>query len=353
MTTQKDSGKILDFLICPGFSVSDHIITEVNQAAAAMLLTPGTDVRSLLLTGEEDYAAFTGGCMYVTLNIGHDGWGAALIRRDGIDYFLLDQANQSSVLQVLALAAQDLRRSLSSALISADQLSQHMDSEDTESREQLSRLNRGLYRTLRLIGNMSDAGSWPGGTRQEIREAGKIMAEIFQKAQAMTESLGITLHYTPLTEQIYTLINHDQLERAVLNLLSNALKFTPSGGTIQAVFRRSGKKLLLTITDTGCGIQKDILSTIFQRYLRQPGLEDTRFGLGLGMTLVRNAASAHGGTVLIDQPEGFGTRVTMTIAINQNMEAGFHSPILGLDYSGELDHMLLELSDCLPAHFYE
>jgi len=351
MTIQKDNNGILDFLICPGFCVTENSITQVNQAAEAMLLTPGTDVRTLLLTGKEEYAAFSGGCMYVTLQIGNGNWNAAVIRRDGQDYFLLDQ-QEDSVLQALALAARDLRSTLTGAMVSADRLSRHLDSEDPQSREQLAQLNRGLYRTLRLVSNMSDAGYW-SCNRQEIREAGSVMAEIFEKAQTMIPSLGITMEYQPLPEQIFTLMNRDQLERAVLNLLSNALKFTAAGGSIWADFRRTGRTLRLSITDTGCGIREDILNNIFYRYLRQPGIEDSRFGLGLGMTLVRNAAAAHGGTVLIDQPEGMGTRVTLTIAIRQKSNASFHSPILGLDYAGERDHMLLELSDCLPLEFYE
>ena len=57
--------------------------------------------------------------------------------------------------------------------------------------------------------------------------------------------------------------------------------------------------------------------------------------------------------MLIDQPEGAGTRVTMTIAIRQNTDSMMRSPILRVDYAGERDHGLIELSDCLPAQLYE
>jgi len=71
------------------------------------------------------------------------------------------------------------------------------------------------------------------------------------------------------------------------------------------------------------------------------------------MVLIRNAAAAHGGTVLIDQPEGSGTRVTMTLAVRQNTGTQLRSPVLRVDYAGERDHCLLELSETLPAHLYE
>lgn len=351
MTEQKEINGILDFLICPGFCVKDHIITQVNPAAAAMLLAPGTDIRSLLLTGAEEYKNFHSGCMYLTLSIGEKGCGSAVIRKDGADYFLLDQSQQDAVLCALSLAARELRSAMTGAMLSGDQLSRHIDPLDGEAAEVVARLNRGLHRTLRLIGNMSDASGWPYGSRQEICNIGNLMAEIFEKAQTFSHSLGVSLHYTPLAETVYTLLDAAQLERAVLNLLSNTLKFTPAGGTVHASLSLHGRMLRLSIADSGSGIPENILSNIFNRYLRQPGLEDSRYGLGLGMTFVRNAAAAHGGTVLIDQPEGKGTRITMTLAIRQDTPS-LRSPILGLDYAGERDHALLELSDCLPLDLY-
>lgn len=354
MTIQKDNDGILDLLICPGFCVKENIITQVNQAAAAMLLTPGTDVRTLLLTGFEEYAAFQGDSLYLKLNLQQEGWGAAVTRKGNADYFLLDQPAEDCALQALALAAKGLRETLSGALISADLLTQSADPANENVQDQLARLNRGLNRTLRLIGNMSDAGNWPNPNRQEIREIGSVFAEIFEKAQSVTEKAGIALTFTGLSKEIYTLADSEQLERAVLNILSNAMKFTPAGGSIQANLTLQGRRLQLRILDTGSGIPEEILGSAFTRYLRQPGLEDSRFGVGLGMRLIRSAASAHGGTVLVDRPEGFGTRITLTMAIRQDGGTTLRSPILlKQDYAGERDHVLLELSDCLPAELYK
>ena len=78
-----------------------------------------------------------------------------------------------------------------------------------------------------------------------------------------------------------------------------------------------------------------------------------RYGIGLGMVLIRSVASVHGGTVLIDQPTGEGTRITMTLQIRQATDSALRSPIMKIDYAGERDHGLIELSESLPAGLYK
>ena len=353
MTLQADPSGILDLLTCPGFCVKDNLITYVNQAASGLLLIPGTDVRSLLLTGSEEYADFQEGCLYLTLNLSASGMGASVIRREDGDYFLLDQEPQDEALRALALAARELRGTLTGAMVASDLLSRQPDPKNTRQQEQLAILNRSLNRTLRVIGNMSDAENWPSRNRQEIREIRSVLQEIFEKAQTLTAASGVRLEYTGLQEDVYTLLDLDQLERAVFNILSNSLKFSSDGAVIRASLTRRGKTLRLTIQDSGPGIPDAIRSTLFRRYQRQCAIEDSRFGLGLGMVLIRSAASAHGGTVLVDQPEQGGTRVTLTFAIRQDSGATFRSPLLQPDYAGERDHGLLELADCLPASLYQ
>ena len=218
--------------------------------------------------------------------------------------------------------------------------------------EQSAGKNRGLYQMLRIVGNMSDAGL-NRSSRQDTCDICAVIAEIFGKASAMVYHGGISLSYTGPQEAVYALADTEQLERAVLNILSNAIKFSPSGSTIRVSLTRNGSLLTLSVLDSGDGIPEGIQHTLFRRYLRQPGIEDSRFGIGLGMVLIRNAATAHGGTVLIDQPQGTGTRVTLTLAIRQNTDTQLRSPVLRVDYAGERDHCLLELSESLPAFLYE
>ena len=206
---------------------------------------------------------------------------------------------------------------------------------------------------LRIIGNMSDAGSYaaPVSTMETMDIPG-FFREIFEKLQPTIAHTGLSLHFDNLDQPLYCLADREKLERAVMNIISNAMKFTPAGGTIAASLKRRENRLYLSVQDSGEGIPDNIRSSIHHRFLRQPGLEDSRFGIGLGMVLIRSAAAIHGGTVLIDQPQGTGTRITMTMAIRQNTSGDVRSPLLRIDYAGERDHSLIELADILPAHLY-
>lgn len=344
MEEKKEIFGILDLLIRPGFCVKENRIVKCNAAGEALLFTPGTDVRTLLITGQAEYESFQGGCLYLKLGQDSGQWGATVMRLEGWDIFALDPPDEAQQLQVLELAAQQLRSALGNVMVAAQQLPPQKDY------PQQTRLIRGLHQLLRLVGNMSDAGRAPSPSRQELTELPSLFAEIMEKAAPLLAQSGHTLHYTGLSQELIALADRDLLERAVLNILSNAAKFTPPQGTVTAALTRQGKLLLLSIEDSGPGIDPQIQFSMFSRYLRSPGIEESSSGLGLGMVLVRHAALSHGGTVLVDSPKG--ARITLTLALRQHNGTTLRSPILQPDYAGGWDHALLELADCLPPEAY-
>ena len=348
MKNLNDLSGWLNCCSCPAFSVKENIITACNPSAEALLLEPGMDIRDLLLTGAEAYAGFQNGCLYLKLRISPNGYGASVTKIEDSDIFLLDQEPEDADLRSLALAARELRSPLSNLMIAADAL---MRSADESQQEQLARLNRSLHQIHRLVNNMSDAGRSDLLTPSGIHDFSRLFRDIFEKISAQLESTKVQLTFEGFPESIYGLANEGQLERAVLNIVSNAMKFMPEGGTIHARLSRNGNMLQLTIQDSGSGIAENVLGTVFTRYQRQPGIEDSRYGIGLGMVLIRSAAADHGGTVLIDSPEGKGTRVTMTLAIRQDAPV-LKTPIIPPTVDS-YRQVLTELSDSLPWECYK
>jgi len=351
MEEQKDMLGLLDMMVRRVFCVKENIIIRANAAAQQLFLSVGDDVRPLLENGAEEYVEFTGGCLYLTLNLCGQSIGASIRRMQDMDVFELDTDQDSSALRAMALAASELRRPLNSALSSAAAL---MDSqEDPEALQQLSQLNRGLYQILRLLGNMADAEHIASHSRMETTDVPGLLREIFEKAETLVRHAGITLRYQGLKDSIYCLADRDLLERSVLNLLSNAVKFAPKGSRINASLTRRDRTLRLTIQDSGSGIAQEVMGNLFQRYLRHAGIEDSRFGLGLGMRMVHAAAVQHGGTLLVTPNGDQGTCIVMTLAIRQGDSKRLNSPIFRVDYTGGFDHSLVELADCLPAELFD
>ena len=344
MENTAEKNIFLDTLIEPAFLVEKGIIVQVNKAAADLLICPGIPVSQLMHTGESEYAHFTQGNMYLTLKLGPEHMTACVCKIDGKDLFRLENDDRRE-LTALSLAAMQLREPLSKALLSAERLY------DPESGEDALRLNRGLYQMLRILGNMADAAS--PASFQETVDISAVIREIFEKAGALLARAGVDLSYKPLETSVYGLADPQQLERAILNILSNAAKFAGRNSKIEASLTRRDDLLLLSIRDNGQGISGSILPTVFTRYQRGPSIEDARNGLGLGMVLIKSAAESHGGTVLIDTPEDGGARITLTLAIRQRNGDLLRSPALRMDRYGDRDHALIELSDVLPPEVFD
>ncbi len=345
----EDNVNMLELLQRPAFCVRDGRISRMNREAARYFIAKGASIWDMLAAGREEYEAFTGGQLCLALQLEGKQFAADVIQQEGCHLFILEQETIDAQLQSMALVAQELRSHLTGMMTAADRLSR-----SGESAGEVAQLNRRLHQMLRLVGNMSDAVRFADGhCSAEYVDIGALLEEIFQKAACLAEKSRKVLRFAGLSERIFTLADGQLVERAVYNLISNAMKFSPDGSTIEAKLTKSGHSLRFSITDPGCGMDAGLQGNLFSRYRRQPGLEDPRQGLGLGLLIVRLAAIAHGGTVLIDQPHGGGTRVTMTLAIRQDAHTTVHSPRLRIDYAGERDHALVELSDVLDAGVYD
>lgn len=353
MEQKEDIFAMLDQLDRPAFFVKAGRILRVNAAAESLLVDPDTPIEPLLATGAQEYPAFQGGCLHLSLRIAGGTHGATVTRVGDMDMFTLDAAEDGVELQAMALAAQELRQPLASVMTVADRLFPVAGTDpDPALQDQIARINRGLFQMLRIIGNMSDAYRYSidASTSMQTQDAAALIEELFAASAALVEHAGVQLEYTGPRESIYCLLDWEKLERAISNIISNAVKFSPKGSRVTAKLARRGNMLYLTVQDGGEGVSENLRGRVYDRFQRAPGIEDGRYGIGLGMVLIRAAAAIHGGTVLMEQSDG--NRITLTMAIRQSKETFVRSNRLLVDYAGEWDHKLIELSDVLPAEVY-
>ena len=356
MEKQNNITGMLELILRPAFCVQNGSIVQANHPAQSLGIVAGTPISELLVTGAEEYAALQNSCLYLTVQVQTSHFGASVTQVDGLDVFVLEPEHIQPELQALALAARELREPMASLMVAADRLLPTLDDNDEAAQKYAATINRSLHHLLRLLDNMSDSARYAEekASRQEYRNVGALMSEFFEHAAALVESAGITLHFANQAGEIRSMVDVEKLRRAVFNLISNAVKFTPKGGHIDARLTRHGNFVHLTVTDNGRGISREQLSSLYFRYLRPSCVEDSRHGIGLGMVIVQAAAAAHGGTVLIEQPQEGGTKITLTLAIRPQADGNFRSPAgLCIDYSGGRDRGLVELADLLPASSFQ
>ncbi len=357
MEHSHDSAEMLEQIIYPAFIVEGHVIIKANQAASCRGITTGIDVFDVIAIGADEYRQYSDGKLCLTLIVNDIRCNATVTAMDSGHLFCLETDYDDPNLRAFALVAQQLRNPLANAMISAEQLlSDESANQDAQSRQHLAQINRSLNQLLRAVGNMSDSAAYVAerNFRMQLIDITATFAEILEKVSGFVSESGKSLQYRLPNEPIYTMADAEKLERAILNLLSNAIRHTPSSETVFVDIRRNKDKLFITVTDSGDGIDAAVHGTLFARFLREPGIEKGNLGIGLGMTIVRAVAAAHNGTVLLEKAETGGAKFTMTIGIIQSTGNVVCTPILlPIDYAGGRDHVLLELSDVLPCSLYE
>jgi signal transduction histidine kinase len=108
----------------------------------------------------------------------------------------------------------------------------------------------------------------------------------------------------------------DRITQVLTNLLGNALLATPAGGAVTVTGRRADDRAEIAVTDTGVGLAPEDLERVFERFYRAPGRARRSAGSGIGLTIARGIARAHGGDVTASsEGRGRGARFTVTLPL--------------------------------------
>ena len=354
MDSSLNFSEMLERIPCPAFAVKNGVVIHTNRAAQQRQIAQGAALSDYLDTEIEEYKNFTNGELCLTLTVCGLDCNATVVAQDDLRIFYLDAEYQEPELRAFALAAQYLKEPLSGAMTCANFLLP--DSEDAEMQKQIAQLNKNLFQLHRALCNMTDAAQYQNSrpTRMEFRDVVSIFNEVMEKAAQHIKAGNATLTYCAPNKSVSATIDTEKIERALLNMVSNAVKFSAKGSNIHATLRVVGKKLYFSVENTSAKAPIKQTASVFAHYLRQPGIEDPACGIGLGMSIVRKAASAHGGTLLLEQLENAGVRFTMTAVIDKPKDTRLRSEIrLPVDYAGNYDHTLTELSDILPWELYK
>jgi PAS domain S-box-containing protein len=183
-------------------------------------------------------------------------------------------------------------------------------------RARLEVVHRNGMRLLKLVNSLLDFSRIEAGRTQasfEQTDLGALTGELASNFRSLTEQAGLRLVLDCAPSQAEIFVDRDMWEKIVLNLLSNAFKFTFEG-EIRVGLEVGVNEAILTVEDTGTGIPASELPKLFERFHRVEGAKGRSFeGSGIGLALVQELVKLHGGTIGVFSEEGRGTTFTVTI----------------------------------------
>jgi heavy metal sensor kinase len=175
--------------------------------------------------------------------------------------------------------------------------------------EELDKLRRMIDQLLTLA--RAEAGQIP--LSQQRVELAPLVSSVVEQVEAVAEASGLKLT-AEVADGIDVMADAGWLERMLLNLLDNAIKFTEPGGRVHVRLMSEGEMACIEVRDTGIGMTPDVVPHVLERFYRaDPARSPSAQGAGLGLSLVRWIVDQHHGTIDIDSQPGRGSAFTVKI----------------------------------------
>jgi len=333
---------LLSAIAQPVFVFRDGSLTDCNPAAAALGELSEASVQALTRALSEPGQ----------LRLADRCWDTQVQPLEGLELLFLTASPLPT--QLLDVVSQSLRSPLTTAIL----VSQTLLPKLTEPQQpQAAMLTRSLYRMLRMTDNLSVLSQLAQNQlslRREPMDAAAWLTELGEPLAAHCRACSVTVRIEAPESPCSVWMDAELAERALLNLVSNALKYSHDGGCIRIRMELSRTLLRIRVFDDGEGIDAALLGTLFRQWEHRSPMDDPRSGVGLGLSLASQIAQLHGGTLLYEPQSRGGACMTLSLDISEpaGPSAGFRSPAPQTVYRSGFDAILLELSDALPAEAY-
>ncbi|HVE72309.1 MAG TPA: ATP-binding protein [Thermoanaerobaculia bacterium] len=280
---------------------------------AVMVIAPRTrDARTVICTG---------GPLYDTNG---DLLGAVVAMRDVTEQIAAARQKEDLVRerelneakdQLLATVSHELRNPLTS-IVGWTQLLQHSIESD-DARVALAAIAAAAQMQSQLIADLSDVARISAG-KLTLQREWKLLHEILdiavQGVRLPAEAKGIALLVPASYERVLVDVDPVRLQQVFWNLLTNAVKFTPAGGTVTVGMRVKPDTVCVEVRDDGPGISAEFLPRVFDRYAQEKSGRRAHSGLGLGLSIARTIVELHGGSIVASSA-GAGTGAAFSVTL--------------------------------------
>jgi PAS domain S-box-containing protein len=217
--------------------------------------------------------------------------------------------------EMLRVVSHDLRNPLTAVMMGLRMLRFELDA-DHPGLEILEGIELAAERQERLIRDLSDVASIEAG-RLSVKRRPHGLSSLLRAAVRPFESVarvgGVELEWTDADGLPVVSVDRDRIVQALSNLLDNAIKLTPAGGTVRVEANADPEHVQVTVVDTGPGIPEDERDHVFERFWR--GARSARAGTGLGLAIARGIVESHGGEIWVESEFGAGSAFYFTIPL--------------------------------------
>ncbi len=219
--------------------------------------------------------------------------------------------------EFFANVSHELRTPLTLILSPLGDIAERLGELPTDLRELVGIARSNSLRLLRLVNDLLQVSRLESGDltlHPEPVELAEFAAAQVESVRPLARLKGLELELAVPDEKPWVTADPAQLEKILVNLLTNAIKFTPQGGHVSLTVTREENDAVVLVTDTGIGIAERDLPIIFERFRQADGSTQRRFsGVGIGLSLARELAEEHGGSLTATSRLGVGSTFTVRL----------------------------------------
>src|SRR5579859_7121720 len=222
--------------------------------------------------------------------------------------------------ELLAIFSHDVRNLLNTINRNVETMRQ--GGEAANDAECLTRISHAAQRMKRLVEDTLDVSRVEGSGLQLDRHAQDVEALVSDAVDAVwnaarTKALNIETH---VPHGLRLLCDPTRMFQALINLLDNAIRYSPEGGRVVVEVRTDHGQVRFSVSDAGPGISDEELTHVFDRFWQ--GRRQNRAGAGLGLTIVKGVVDAHGGRIWVESRPGHGATFLFTVPFSGQLDDG-------------------------------
>ena len=230
------------------------------------------------------------------------------LERNKNSYFVNLSHELRTPLNVMSSTNQLLKGLSGNSIIDGEKLNYYVDISQ-----------RNCKRLLNLINNILDSSKLQNDMYQITLKETDVVYLVEETALTLKDyiySKGIDLIIDPQIEEKMIKCDPYEIERCIINLVGNAVKFTPEGGSITINIEDLDDKVKISVTDTGCGIDEKFHKAIFDRFSQVEDSEPVKSGSGLGLTITSQIIKLHKGKIYVESELGKGSTFVIILPVN-------------------------------------